>query len=97
MRRLVSALDRHWFAPASLRELAFVRIVVFGSQTLFFLFVPVGRFRPLSARARAPRSPTPFSQEPSAPSSVTQPSGARAPDAGSRRKAATPPEDASAA
>jgi len=41
LRRLQAALDRHWFAPASLRDLAFVRIVAFASQTLVFLWYPV--------------------------------------------------------
>jgi Vitamin K-dependent gamma-carboxylase len=40
VRRLLAALDRHWFAPASLRDLALVRILVFGSQTLLFIVVP---------------------------------------------------------
>jgi hypothetical protein len=30
-------VDRHWFAPASLHELAVLRILVFGTQVLFFL------------------------------------------------------------
>lgn len=47
--RLLAALDRHWFAPGSLRDLALVRILVFGSQTLVFLFFPVGRLRPPGA------------------------------------------------
>lgn len=34
---IAAALDRHWFAPASLRELAVVRILSFGTQTLFFM------------------------------------------------------------
>ena len=37
MRRLLLALDRHWFAPASLGDLALVRIVAVGGQLLFFL------------------------------------------------------------
>jgi uncharacterized membrane protein YphA (DoxX/SURF4 family) len=37
IRRLVAVLDRHWFAPASLRDLALVRILAFGTQTLFFM------------------------------------------------------------
>lgn len=36
MTTLRQALDRHWFAPASLRDLAIVRIVVVGAQ-LYFL------------------------------------------------------------
>ncbi|HEX5436702.1 MAG TPA: DCC1-like thiol-disulfide oxidoreductase family protein [Gemmatimonadaceae bacterium] len=38
MSRVLRALDRHWFAPASLRELAVVRIVVVAGQ--LFLFYP---------------------------------------------------------
>jgi hypothetical protein len=41
LRRVLALLDRHWFAPASLRDLAVVRIVVFASQTLVFLWYPV--------------------------------------------------------
>jgi hypothetical protein len=37
VRRVLAALDRHWFAPASLRDLALVRILAFGTQTLWFL------------------------------------------------------------
>jgi predicted DCC family thiol-disulfide oxidoreductase YuxK len=37
LRRAVASLDRHWFAPASLAELAVVRIVVTGSTLLFFM------------------------------------------------------------
>jgi predicted DCC family thiol-disulfide oxidoreductase YuxK len=37
MRRLLAALDRHWFAPASLGDLALVRIVAVGAQLLFFI------------------------------------------------------------
>jgi hypothetical protein len=48
MRRLIAALDRYWFAPASLRDLAIVRIVAFGTQTLFFILFPGGRLRSLS-------------------------------------------------
>lgn len=36
MRGLLRGLDRHFFAPASLTELAIVRIIVVGSQLLFF-------------------------------------------------------------
>ena len=39
--RVLALLDRHWFAPASLKDLAFVRIVAFASQTLVFLWYPV--------------------------------------------------------
>lgn len=46
-RRALAALDRHWFAPASLRDLAIVRILTFGSQTLVFLWLPIGRARSL--------------------------------------------------
>jgi hypothetical protein len=46
MRRVLAALDAHWFAPASLRELAFVRVLLFGSQTLIFLWLPNGVVRP---------------------------------------------------
>lgn len=49
MSRLLSALDRHWFAPASLRDLALVRMLAFGAQTFVFLAFPVGRLRPFSA------------------------------------------------
>jgi hypothetical protein len=45
--RLIAALDRYWFAPASLRDLALVRILVFGSQTLVFILFPVARLRSL--------------------------------------------------
>jgi predicted DCC family thiol-disulfide oxidoreductase YuxK len=38
MKRILRALDHHWFAPASLNELAFVRVVVVGAQ--LFLFLP---------------------------------------------------------
>jgi predicted DCC family thiol-disulfide oxidoreductase YuxK/uncharacterized membrane protein YphA (DoxX/SURF4 family) len=37
MRRLLARLDRHWFAPASLRDLALARIVIVGAQLIFFL------------------------------------------------------------
>jgi predicted DCC family thiol-disulfide oxidoreductase YuxK/uncharacterized membrane protein YphA (DoxX/SURF4 family) len=37
MRAMLRALDRHWFAPASLGELALVRIVVVGAQLYFFM------------------------------------------------------------
>src|SRR4051812_25431769 len=37
MRRLLARLDQHWFAPASLRDLALARIVIVGAQLLFFL------------------------------------------------------------
>ena len=63
MRRLLSALDRHWFAPASLRDLALVRILAFGSQTLFFIVQPGPGFRPpwrqieLTSMAPAPFKP----------------------------------------
>jgi hypothetical protein len=36
LTRVLAALDRHWFAPASLRDLALVRILAFGTQLLFF-------------------------------------------------------------
>jgi predicted DCC family thiol-disulfide oxidoreductase YuxK/uncharacterized membrane protein YphA (DoxX/SURF4 family) len=36
MRRLLAALDRHWFAPASLRDLALLRIVVVSAQLFAF-------------------------------------------------------------
>src|SRR5215212_6749747 len=45
VRRLTAALDRYWFAPASLRDLALVRILAFGTQTLLFIVVPGGRLR----------------------------------------------------
>jgi len=35
--RLLRALERHWFAPARMSDLAIARIVVVGSQLLFFL------------------------------------------------------------
>ena len=41
LRRAQALLDHHWFAPASLRDLAFVRIVAFASETLVFLWYPV--------------------------------------------------------
>jgi TRAP-type mannitol/chloroaromatic compound transport system permease small subunit len=41
----MAVLDRHWFAPASVRELALVRILVFGSQTAVFLWYWGGRPR----------------------------------------------------
>ena len=37
MQSVLRALDRHWFAPASLRDLAVVRIVLAGSLLLCFL------------------------------------------------------------
>lgn len=37
LKRAVAMLDRHWFAPASLVELAVVRIVVTGAHLLFFM------------------------------------------------------------
>ena len=37
MRRFLRALDRHWFAPAPLRDLAFFRITVVAAQLLVFL------------------------------------------------------------
>ena len=37
MNRLRIALDRHWFGPASLRELALVRVVLVAAQLVFFL------------------------------------------------------------
>lgn len=60
MRRMLVALDCHWFAPASLRGLALVRILAFGSQTLVFLWFPDGRVRSvaeqlLQATAGAPQ------------------------------------------
>jgi hypothetical protein len=48
LRRAAAALDRHWFGPAQLTDLALVRIVAFGSQTLIFLWYPDGRFRSVS-------------------------------------------------
>ena len=36
MRRFLRALDRHWFAPAPLRDLAFFRITVVAAQLLVF-------------------------------------------------------------
>jgi len=36
IRRVLAALDRHWFAPASLRDLALVRILAFGTQLVWF-------------------------------------------------------------
>jgi hypothetical protein len=50
MRRLAAALDRYWFAPASLRDLALVRILAFGTQTLVFLHL-----RPLSEQLHQAR------------------------------------------
>jgi hypothetical protein len=47
MSRLIAALDRYWFAPASPYDLAIVRIVAFGSQSLFFILLPGGRLRSL--------------------------------------------------
>lgn len=41
LRRMLALLDRHWFAPASLRDLALVRIIAFASQTMVFLWYPV--------------------------------------------------------
>jgi predicted DCC family thiol-disulfide oxidoreductase YuxK/uncharacterized membrane protein YphA (DoxX/SURF4 family) len=37
VKRLIAALDRHWFAPASLQDLALVRIVAVASQLFFFI------------------------------------------------------------
>src|SRR2546423_2179184 len=37
MKRLRLALDRHWFGAASLRELAFVRVVLVAAQLVLFL------------------------------------------------------------
>lgn len=37
MRAILRVLDRHWFAAASLRDLALVRIILVGGQLLFFL------------------------------------------------------------
>jgi hypothetical protein len=48
LARLGDAWDRYWFTPASLRDLALVRILAFGSQTLFFIVVPGGGLRSLS-------------------------------------------------
>jgi uncharacterized membrane protein YphA (DoxX/SURF4 family) len=54
VRRLMAALDRYWFAPAPLRDLALVRILAFGTQTLYLMLPPVGALawvgsiRPLS-------------------------------------------------
>src|SRR5215212_1518437 len=36
IRRVLAALKRHWFAPASLRDLALVRILAFGTQLVWF-------------------------------------------------------------
>jgi hypothetical protein len=48
LRRVVAALDRHWFAPALFSDLALVRILAFGSQTLVFLWYPAGGLRSVS-------------------------------------------------
>ena len=45
VNRLIAALDHHWFAPALLKDVALVRILAFGSQTLIFLWYPDARFR----------------------------------------------------
>jgi predicted DCC family thiol-disulfide oxidoreductase YuxK/uncharacterized membrane protein YphA (DoxX/SURF4 family) len=37
MKGLLARLNRHWFAPASLRDLALARIVIVGAQLFFFL------------------------------------------------------------
>lgn len=37
MRRALAALDRHWFAPARVADLATARIALVGSQLLLFL------------------------------------------------------------
>jgi len=37
MKRLFLALDRHWFGPASLRELALVRVALVAAQLVLFL------------------------------------------------------------
>jgi hypothetical protein len=63
MRRLLARLDRHWFAPASLRELALVRILVFGGQTLFFILLPNSYYRPLTRHIELASSTT-LSYEP---------------------------------
>ena len=54
MSRLLAALDRHWFAPASLRDLALVRILAFGTQTFFFNFFPGGYLRSLDVQLSDP-------------------------------------------
>lgn len=43
----LQALDRHWFAPGRLSDLALVRIIAFGSQTGIFLWYPDARVRSL--------------------------------------------------
>lgn len=52
VRRLTAALDRYWFAPASLRDLALARILAFGTQTLLFIVVPGGRLRSFSEQVQ---------------------------------------------
>jgi hypothetical protein len=54
VQRLITLLDRHWFARASLRDLALVRILAFGSQTLYF--VHQASLPGQLALARAPES-----------------------------------------
>lgn len=61
MRRLLALLDRYWFTPAPLRDLALVRILAFGSQTLFFIVVPNGGVRSLSRQiAQTSAGVTPY-------------------------------------
>jgi hypothetical protein len=48
--RVQRAWGRYWFTPGSLQDLALVRIVVFGSQTLLFLWFPVARIRSATAQ-----------------------------------------------
>ena len=48
MSRFIAALDQHWFALGSPRDLAIVRILAFGTQTLFFILFPGGYLRSLS-------------------------------------------------
>lgn len=61
MKRLIAAADRYWFTPASLRDLALVRILAFGSQTFFFVVFPVARLRSLSQQvAQTHTSVTPY-------------------------------------
>lgn len=62
MRRLITALDRYWFAPASLRDLALVRILAFGTQTLFFLLFPGGYLRSLPDQIHQAQVGTPLYQ-----------------------------------
>jgi len=48
MSRLIAAFDKYWFAPASPYDLATVRILAFGSQSLFFVIFPSGYLRSLN-------------------------------------------------